>query len=231
MGKKELVVKFRNLVSVACRLYNLAGMRVRGKRGGNSVSAPCALVKNTAIRMSGTGNRIVIGDFTQLNNVTIHISGNDNLVEIGPWCTMVGGSIWIEDSGNRVRIGEHSRLLGATHLAAIEGTSINIGKECLFSSDIQLRTGDSHSIVDLEGRRVNPSADIVIGDHVWVGSGAVCLKGTEVAGNCIVGTRALVSGKFTEENCALAGVPAKVIRRGINWDIRRLPVDPAASSE
>lgn len=231
MGKKELVVKYRKLVSIACRLYNLVGMRVRGKRAGNEVSAPCALLKNTCVQFSGTGNRVVIGDFTQLNNVTIHISGNNNLVEIGPWCTMVGGSVWIEDSGNRIRLGEHTRLLGATHLAAIEGTAITIGGECLFSSDIQLRTGDSHSILDLEGKRINASADIVIGEHVWVGNGAVCLKGSQIPANCIVGTRALVSGKFTEENCVLAGVPARIIRRGINWDIRRLPVDPVAISE
>lgn len=225
MGKKELVAKYPGLVGLACRLHNLLGVRVRGRKKGNQIIAPRALVKNTRFQFSGTGNRVIIGDFTRLNNVTFHISGNNNLVEIGPWCTMVGGSVWMEDASNLVRVGEHTRFLGDTHLAAIEGTSITIGRECLFSSAIQFRTGDSHSILDMEGRRINPSRDIVIGDHVWVGNGVVCLKGTRIASNCIIGTRALVSGQFRDENCAIAGVPAKVIRREVNWDIRRLPVE------
>ena len=35
---------------------------------------------------------------------------------------------------------------------------------------------------------------------------------------------ALVTGKFTEPGCILAGVPAKVVKRDSDWSILRVPV-------
>ena len=114
-------------------------------------------------------------------------------------------------------------------MAVIEGTSVTIGKDCLFSSDIQLRTGDSHSILNMEGRRINPSRDITLGDHVWVGTQAFCTKGAQVASHSIIGARALVTGVFEEPHCTLAGVPAKVVKRDVDWSIRRIPVGEKAA--
>ena len=85
-------------------------------------------------------------------------------------------------------------------------------------------------MVDLQGKRINPSRDIVIGNHVWIGTQVTCLKGARVADNCIIGACALVTGTFPEGNCALAGVPAKVVRRDVNWDILRLPMEDSTKS-
>lgn len=87
----------------------------------------------------------------------------------------------------------------------------------MFSSDIQFRTGDLHSIVNLQGDRINPSQNITIGNHGWIGTKVICLKGTEVAHNSIIGAGTLLSGKFQTPNCALAGVPAKVIKEDVDW--------------
>ena len=135
----------------------------------------------------------------------------------------------MEDDGGSIAIGEKTKFLGKTHVAVIEGTSVTIGKDCLFSSDIQLRTGDSHSILNMEGRRINPSRDITLGDHVWVGTQAFCTKGAQVASHSIIGARALVTGVFEEPHCTLAGVPAKVVKRDVDWSIRRIPVGEKAA--
>lgn len=226
MNKKELVVKYRSLVSLACSVYNLRNVfRTKKKGEDNWVTAPCALLKKVHIDIKGKNNTVTIGDFSQLNGASIVIHGNNNHITIGPWCTLVGTELCIEDSGNAITIGEHTRFLGKTHLAAIEGTNIFIGGDCLFSSDVHFRTGDSHSVLNLQGKRINPSEDIVIGDHVWVGTKVTCLKGVAVPSRSILGACTLVTGKFTEENCVLAGVPAKVVKRGVDWDIRRLPIE------
>ncbi|MEE1035658.1 MAG: acyltransferase [Oscillospiraceae bacterium] len=226
MNKKELVVKYRSLVSLACAAHNFSNvLRTKKKGEGNKVTAPCALLKKVHIDIKGKNNTVTIGDFSQLNGASIVIHGNNNHITIGSWCTLVGTELCIEDSGNAITIGEHTRILGKTHLAAIEGTQIRIGGDCLFSSDVHIRTGDSHSVLDLNGMRINPSENIVIGDHVWVGTKVTCLKGAAVPSRSIIGACALVTGKFTEENCALAGVPAKVVKRGVDWDIRRLPIE------
>jgi acetyltransferase-like isoleucine patch superfamily enzyme len=106
-------------------------------------------------------------------------------------------------------------------LAAIEGTNIIIGEDCLFSSGIVFRTGDSHSVTDLSGNRTNPSKDITIGNHVWIGHRVFVNKGVEIGENNILGTAAVVTKSITEKNCVIAGVPAKVVKTDVNWKSER----------
>lgn len=225
MNKKELVTKYRSPVSLVCRCFNLLSLpRRRVKGRDNRIEAPCALLRSVSVHVSGSNNTVIIGDYSVLKGASFYISGNNNTVTIGPWCHLNGTEICIEDSGNTVTVGEKTRFLGKTHLAAIEGTNIEIGRDCLFSGDVHFRTGDSHSILDREGRRVNASEDIRIGDHVWVGTKVTCLKGAEVAARSVLAACALVTGKFREPGCILAGVPAKVVKRDSDWSILRVPV-------
>lgn len=229
MDKKELVRKYRPVVSLACRMHNLRNWfrtKVTGK--GNTISAPCALLKKTHIRIKGHNNRILIEDFAVLKGASLYINGDNNVITIGAWSHLAGTDLFIEDDGGAITIGSRTKFLGKTHLAVIEGTAITIGQDCLFSSDVQMRTGDSHSILDLEGKRFNASQDIVLGDHVWVGTQAFCTKGARVAPHSIIGARALVTRAFDEPNCALAGVPAKIVKREVDWSIRRIPVGETA---
>lgn len=229
MNKKELVQKYQGLVSLACRAHNLRNVFHIKKAGENNrIIAPCALLKKVKIHIKGSHNTVVIGEFAQLKGASIYINGSFNHITIGDWSYLGGTDLFIEDDGGSIVIGSRTKFLGKTHLAVIEGTSITIGQDCLFSSDIQLRTGDSHSVLDMEGRRVNASENIVIGDHVWVGTKAFLNKGARVAPHSIVGACALVTKAFAEPHCALAGVPAKVVKTGVDWSIRRIPVGEKA---
>ena len=230
MNKKELVVKYRSLVSLACRAYNLQNcFRIKKTGNNNRIIAPCALLKQVNIRIKGSHNTVVIGDFAQLKGATIYINGSYNHVSVGPWSYLGGTDLFIEDDSGSIVVGSRTKFLGKTHLAVIEGTSITIGEDCLFSSDIQMRTGDSHSVLDLQGRRINASQNIVVGDHVWVGTKAFLSKGARIAPHSIVGACALVTKAFDEPYCSLAGVPARVVKRDVDWSIRRIPVGETAS--
>lgn len=167
-------------------------------------------------------NTIILHAGAIIRNTIIHIYGNNNIVEIGENVSINRGNIHIENDGNRVIIGEGTNICGTTHLACIEGKSICIGKHCLFSSEIIFRTGDSHSILDLSGKRINPSEDIIIHDHVWIGYRVSVNKGVAVSKNTVIGTGSIVTKSFEEENVILAGIPAKVVKRGINWDTARV---------
>lgn len=228
MNKKELVAKYRPLVKLACFVHNLSGL-FRSRIGrGNRVTVPCALLKKVDIRISGKNNRVIIGDFCRLKNCSIYISGDNNTIIIGDWSTLINAEFCMEKSDNAIILGDHTRILGKTHLAAIEGTKILIGKDSMFSSEIHFRTGDSHSILDMEGRRTNASEDIIVGEHVWIGTRVTCLKGSRIPNHSVVGACALVSGRFSEPNCVLAGVPAKVVKKGVDWSIARVPVGEVA---
>ena len=229
MNKKELVQKYHGLVSLACRAHNIRNLfRIKKTGGNNRIIAPCALLKKVNIHIKGSHNTVVIGEFARLEGATIYINGSFNHITIGGWSYLGGTDLFVEDDGGSIVIGSRTKFLGETHLAVIEGTSITIGNDCLFSSDIQLRTGDSHSVLDMEGRRVNASENITVGDHVWVGTKAFLNKGAKVAPHSIVGACALVTKAFDEPHCALAGVPAKVVKRDVDWSIRRIPVGSVA---
>ena len=183
------------------------------------------MLHHVDIQISGTGNVITLGDRVNLTDCTIRIYGNNNKITIGAHTSCNQTTFWMEDNGNTITIGEHCGLTGKTELAAIEGTKITIGNRCLFSNHITFRTGDSHSIVDLQGKRCNPSESIFIHDHVWIGADVVCLKGVEIAEDSVVGTRSLVTKKFTEPNCVIAGSPAKLVRKDTTWSGERIPLE------
>ena len=223
MDKKALVQKFRPLVDLACKTHNLRNVfRIKGRGHGNKVETSCALLKRVNIHFGGSNNRVIIEDFARLTDVNLYIYGDNNEVHIGPWSYIAKLNICTENSDNAVTIGRHALILGPNELAAIEGTKIAIGDEAMISSEVHFRTGDSHSVLDLERRRINASRDILVGDHVWIGTRATVLKGTVIPDDCIVGACALVSGSFDESHCVIGGVPAKVLKRGITWCRKRI---------
>ena len=93
----------------------------------------------------------------------------------------------------------------------------------MFSNKIQLRTSDSHSILDGNAKRINPGGDIEIGNHVWIGNEVVVLKGSVIPENCIVGARSIVTSSLrATPNSMIAGIPAKVLKTNINWKRERI---------
>lgn len=171
----------------------------------------------------GTGNTLIVEDYARLKNCRFHFEGTGNTVRIGKRCYCDHADFWIEDSGNTVSLGEHTYLAGEIQLAVMEGTAISIGRDCLFSSPVKIRTGDSHSLLQKStGRRINPSQSVTIGNHVWVGTDTTILKGVSVADGCVVGAGSLLCKTYENPNCVLAGVPAKEVRQDVDWTIERI---------
>ena len=94
----------------------------------------------------------------------------------------------------------------------------------MFSSAIVVRTGDSHSILDKDGNRINPSKSVRIGDHVWIGNQVTILKGVIIQKDSIVGSGSLVTKKFFDTNIIIGGSPAKVIKESISWCGERIKI-------
>ena len=88
----------------------------------------------------------------------------------------------------------------------------------MLSHGIQIRSTDSHSIVNMNGDRINPAQNVVIGDHCWIGLQSIILKGTVLGHHCVVGAGAVCSKKYDECNCVLVGNPAKISKENIDWD-------------
>lgn len=198
----------------------LRGFRKKIRGNNNSLAIGEGItVLNTVIDVDGNNNRIEIGGLSTLNNVTIFVRGDNHTIKIGESVVFnLSGCLWVEDSGGVLEIGRESTF-EQVHLAVTEpGARLIIGKDCMVANDVDLRTGDSHSIIDATtGKRINQAKDVTIGDHVWIGSHVSILKGANVAPNSIVGTRSLVTRAFTEPGVVLGGIPAKVLRTKVNW--------------
>lgn len=191
--------------------------------GIKKVDVGLSLLRGCKIVNRGQNNQIVIGNYSRLVDCMITIRGNNNTIVIGDKCICRQATFCIEDDNNSIEIGEGTALCGQIQLAAIEGTSIRIGRGYLFSSKIDIRTGDSHSLIQQGTRkRINQSASIAIGDHVWIGTGVTILKGTSIAENCMVGAASLLCRSYANPHCVIAGVPAKEVKYDIDWLAERI---------
>lgn len=122
-----------------------------------------------------------------------------------------------------ITIGSNTEIGSRYWIVAHNQTRIVIGKDCMFSRDIMLRTNDGHSIFDIHtGKNLNSvpneqvNKSIIIEDHVWVGAKCSLLYNTKIGSGSIVGAHSLVKKEYPN-NCMIAGVPARVIRKDIAW--------------
>jgi acetyltransferase-like isoleucine patch superfamily enzyme len=199
-------------------LFGIVSKKIYGKRNKLSFSKG-AMLFNASIQILGNDNTIIISDGCELDRISVFIRGNGNRIELSEKVRAHRHtSLWIEDDNNLIFVGEDSDL-GDAHIAVTEnGKSITVGSDCLFAKGIEIRTGDSHSIVDAKsGNRINYAENVVIGNHVWIGSCASVLKGAIIPNNSVVATRSVVTKTFIEENILLAGIPAKIVKQNINW--------------
>ena len=146
------------------------------------------------------------------------------VIFFGKNCRMIrGGSIWFEDCDGVLQVGQNTTMVEASIAVTEPGSKIVIGDECMFANDIDIRTGDSHSIIDADtGERLNYAKDVIIGNHVWIASHVIVLKGVTIGENTIVATGSVVT-KPCEAGVIVAGNPAGVIKTGVSWKRERLP--------
>ena len=182
-------------------------------------------------------------------NSIINVDGNNNYIEILS-CNhkIIDLKIKIRGDNNKIVISNSSKKIENLSITSIRGGNIDIyideefgcegcdinmndgyeklhiGKDCLFASGVKIRTSDGHAVIDLETDEVvNLPQDVVIGEHVWIGEDARILKGVNIPSHSIVGAYSVVTKFFDVKDMytLIAGVPAKVMKRNIDWNRRR----------
>ena len=158
------------------------------------------------------------GSDNRVKKLRIFIKGNNNIIKIGSNNNIYEMTVFIEDDNNTLTIGNNNHFAGDIELALMEGTQISIADDCLFSSNIKIRTGDSHSLLDKYSKiRINESKFIIINNHVWLGQSVSVLKGVTLLENSVVGMGSLVTKTINKGNSVIAGVPAKLVKEDIDW--------------
>lgn len=151
-----------------------------------------------------TNPAIVVGDYTmyndfvndpvdfQKNNVLYHYPINHDKLIIGKFCSIACGARFLFNSAN------HSMTSLATYPFPI------------FFEEWGLDVSHITDAWDNKG-------DIVIGNDVWIGYGAVIFAGVTIGDGAIIGTRAVVT-KDVPPYTIVGGVPAKPIRKRFSDD-------------
>lgn len=208
------------LINLAAKVYNILHYNNAWRyKFENTISYSGAFLKGSSFRIRGKNNIIEFGPKARLFNCSITIIGDNVKLLVGGGSTIISNvHFWLQDDNSTIVIGEDFTMEGG-HIAATEGESITIGNDCMFSEDVEIRNGDSHSIIDVvSGKRLNKAQSVIIKEHVWLTAHVRVLKGAVVPSNSIVGNSSVVTSKFEKENALYSGVPCRFLKEGINWD-------------
>ena len=197
------------------------GISVKSVAKKSSVTIGKRARLNTVSFTIGENGAIFIDGSSRLNNVSFHLPGSNAKVCIGSCCMISNTEFWIEDDANEIIIGDNT-YIGGAHLAVTgKEKKIRIGKDSMLSNGIVIRTGDSHSIIDLSnGEKMNPEQNVFIGNHVWIAQNVTILKGSTVNDDSVIGCCSVVCNSF-EHNSLIVGSPAKTVKEGICWNKER----------
>jgi len=180
------------------------------------------LLGQAALRRKG----VHLGKGVGLNSMPIVTLAKDSVIEVGDKVVLCSESRSTElgisrpvilrtlRPGARITIGNNSGLSGTVICAAVE---VVIGAECLFGANVTIVDTDFHAIKPQSRRfNVNPAdiaaSPVSIADNVFVGAGAMILKGVSIGKNSVVGAGSVVT-KDVPENVVVAGNPAQVVKR------------------
>lgn len=185
----------------------------------NTIHYQGATLNQVEFNIQGEHNLILIHPGAVLNNVSFNLYGDNHRVIVGKNVRFnERGSIWAEDRDCLISIAQNCTFEGVHFSATEPGSKLIVGEDCMFSYDIDVRTGDSHTLMsNSQGKRFNYAKNIIFGEHVWVASHCIFTKGACVPSNSVVGTGSLINKAFDQENILIAGRPAKILKTDVHW--------------
>ena len=120
----------------------------------------------------------------------------------------------VGDSPPAIRIGDRTFIGDACTFSAARG--ITVGPDCLIASCVRVHDNDGHPVDAqrrLAGDRLKAAdcAPVSIGRNVWIGAGAVILKGVTIGEHAVIGAGAVVT-EPVPAGAIVAGNPARVVK-------------------
>lgn len=215
----------RNFVS---RAYRRATCRIDFRGQGNRLVDAEASLREVEIDVEGDDNSFEFAPGSRAYGVRFEVRGSGHRIRFDAGSAIKdGGFVWFDGDGGTLHVGEQTTIESARFVITEDGSQLVIGRDCMLAYQVEIRTGDSHSVLDAATtQRINPPSSVSIGDHVWIGAHATVLKGVSVGAHSVVATRAVVT-RSCAPGVIVAGNPARVVRTDVTWDRRRLPYQRA----
>lgn len=113
---------------------------------------------------------------------------------------------WTCSIGTGTIINNGCKFYGSHNVSGIE---VVIGDHCAIAPNVQIYTaGHDYSSLALN----DIAQSVTVGNHVWIGAGAIILPGVKIGEGAVVGAGSVVT-RDVPSYTVVAGVPAKVLQK------------------
>jgi acetyltransferase-like isoleucine patch superfamily enzyme len=187
-----LSIRFRG------RIIVVRGTRIRLERGAQIDLAP--------------GARLMLGRGHYIGKpLALRIATNGRLT--------IRGTVTIS-CGTKVVVGENAHLeIGDQTFVHYDAAitcwdHIAIGADCGISWNTNIIDGNAHELI-IDGKPRPRTRPLTIGDHVWIGTGAVVV-GASIGDGSVVGAGSVVTTTVPAK-ALVTGNPSRVVREDVSW--------------
>lgn len=159
------------------------------------------------------GGTLILGENRIENNngrSSILRMDKESVLQVNGNFTFFYGADIILFPGAKLTLGKNSYINSDCKIRCRK--EIVIGEQCAISHDFTIMDSDFHRI---NGKDLSDS--VTISNHVWIGTRVTVLKGTTIGEGCIIAAGSVVT-KDIPPGCMAAGVPAKVIKKNVEWE-------------
>lgn len=122
--------------------------------------------------------------------------------------------MWILHRKGYVNISRDTVIEHGVGLDKLNRKGIHIGSGCLIASGTTILTHE-HIFVKPDGSYY--FKDTYIGNNCFIGVRSLICPGVHIGNECVVGGGSIVT-KDVPDHCMVVGVPAKVVKTGIQMD-------------
>lgn len=198
-------------------LRRLRGIRpLASARLSHAASGPVCVYRGSVVQISGelfVSGQLAVGCVWPMNR----FYGRSHLL-VAPDARMTVAGTFAAFTGTRIVVDVGASLaLGSGYVNSDARIScfhaITIGEDVAIADQVVIRDSDNHEV---DGATREPTAPIVIGDHVWIGTAAIVLKGVTIGDGAVAAAGAVVT-RDVPPGALVGGVPATVRRKDVVW--------------
>ena len=180
----------------------------------------CIVARGTRLKV-GPGSRIHFarGSFLFMGFAhftpmpcSVHLGRGAQLSVEGTVQIHRGTRVFVNDGGH-LEIGTQSYINDCSTVTCFEHIKIDSG--CSISWNTNILDTNVHELV-VNGVPRPRSQRIAIGDHVWIGTGAIVLAGVTIGDGAVVAAGSVVTSEVPS-GVVVAGNPARIVREGVSW--------------
>lgn len=189
-----LSIRFHGVIVV------LRGTRIRLEKGARIELAP--------------GARLYLGRGYHIGSpLSLRMSPHGRLVIRGTVTISCGTKVVIADNA-LLEIDDHAFIHYDSAITCWE--HIVIGASVAISWNTNIIDGNAHQLI-IAGKPRPRTRPLTIGDHVWIGTGAI-IVGASIGDGSVVGAGSVVTVNVPPK-ALVAGNPAQVIREDVSWEV------------